>query len=106
MRYLYKRLQTVIATNRNFWNTIVIVITLDSLYKDFNTTIVSLLETEDKTIDQVQSLLQSKKAKNLSKQVIRNTGDLVILFKDKNRDAPSKKKANSNNKCFNGHKLR
>lgn len=53
--------------SRDLWDIIAIMITLDSLHKDFDTTTTSLLETEDKTIDQIQSILQLKKAKNLSK---------------------------------------
>lgn len=37
--------------NKDFWNIIVIMIALDSLSKDFDTTIASLLKISDKTID-------------------------------------------------------
>lgn len=37
--------------NRNLWDTITIVITFDSLYKDFDTTNASILEMRNKTID-------------------------------------------------------
>lgn len=58
------------------WDTITIMITLNSLHKDFDTTTASLLETENKPIDQIQSILQSKEVKNLSKQVIGFVEDL------------------------------
>lgn len=90
----------------NLWDTIAIVIAFDSLYKDFDSTITSLLETEDKTIDQIQSILHSKEVKNLSKRATKNIGDLLIAFRDRDRGIFSKRKANSNGKCYNCYKLR
>lgn len=52
---------------RDLWDTIAIVIVLDTLHDNFDTITASLLETRDKTIDQIQSILQLKKAKNISK---------------------------------------
>ena len=71
------------------------------LHKNFDNTITSLLEMGDKTIDQIQSILKSKKAKNLSKQVTRVTNNLVMTLRDKDIS----KKANSDNECYNYHKL-
>lgn len=47
----------VMTPNQNFWNVIAIVIALESLYQDFDTTISSLLEIGNKTIDKIQSIL-------------------------------------------------
>ena len=88
---------------RDLWDTIAIVIALDSLHKDFDTTIASLLETGDKMIDQIQSILQSKKAKNISKRAIgESIGNLGMAFR--NNNVP-KRKTNSHKKCYNCHKL-
>ena len=88
---------------RDLWDTIAIVIALDSLHEDFNTTTASLLETGDKTINQIQSILQSKEAKNISKQATgKGIGNLAIAFR--NNNAP-KRKANSHEECYNCHKL-
>lgn len=63
---------------------IAIVIAFDSLYKDFDITTTSLLEVGDKKIDQIQSILQSKNAKNISQWAIRGGIDnLAIAFRDK-----------------------
>lgn len=101
VKCLCKCLRMAMTPNRDFWNTIAIVITLDSLHEDFDTTIASLLETGDKTIDQIQSILQSKEAKNLSKQATGDTGDLVMAFRDKR----PKKKANTDDEYYNCHKF-
>ncbi len=102
MKYLCKRLYTVITPNQDLWDMIAIVIALDLLHKDFDTTTASLLETSDKIIDQIQSILQSKEAKNLNKRATGDTDNLAMAFRDK--EGP-KRKANSNDECYNYHKL-
>ena len=49
------------------WDTIAIVIALNSSYEDFNTTTTSLLEIGKKIINQIQNVLQLKEVKNISK---------------------------------------
>lgn len=92
VRYLCKRLRAAMTPGRDLWDTIAIVIALDTLHDDFDTTTASLLETGDKTIDHIQSILQLKGAKNLSKRATGDIGDLAMAF----RDNPMKRKANSN----------
>lgn len=86
----------------DLWDTIAIVIALDSLHDDFDTTTASLLETGDKTIDQIQSILQWKEAKLISKRTTGAVGDLAMTFKD---NGTLKRKTNSNEECFNCHNL-
>lgn len=62
---------------------IVIVMTLNSLYKNFDIITAFLLQIGDKIIDQIQNIFQLKKTKNFSKQANRDTRDLVIAFRDK-----------------------
>lgn len=57
VKYLCKRLYSAMTPRRDLWDTIAIVIALNSLQKDFDTTTASLLKTGDKTIDQIQSIL-------------------------------------------------
>lgn len=103
IKYFYKCFQIVMTSRQDFWDTITIVITLDFLHKDFNTTIISLLKIGDKIINQIQTILQSKKAKNISKKAIkRGIGYLAITFKD---NSTFKKKANTYKEYYNCHKL-
>lgn len=51
---------------QDLWDTIALVIALDSLHNNFDTTTASLLETGDKSVNEIQSILQSKKAKKLA----------------------------------------
>lgn len=91
------------TSEQDLWDKIAIVITLDSLYEDFDTTTTNLLEAGGNIINQIQSILKSKKGKNISKQAIGGgIGDCAMIFREKN--AP-KGKANSNNECYNCHKL-
>lgn len=68
--------------DQDFWDMIAIVIALDTLHDNFETIKTSLPESRDKTINQIQSILQLKKAKNISKQVTTATGNLIMAFKD------------------------
>ena len=91
------------TSRQDFWDMITIEIVLNSLQKNFDTTIVSLLDTENKSIDQIQSILQSEKAKNISKRVTRKgIFNLVMAFKNNNT---SKRKTNSYKECYNCYKL-
>lgn len=78
------------------------VITLDLLHNNFDTITTSLLKSGDKTIDQIQSIFQLKKAKNISKCATRVTRNLAIAFRNNNG---TKKKAHRDEECFNCHKL-
>ena len=64
---------------------------------------VNFLETRNKSIDKIQSILQSKETKNMSKRTIGGMGELTMIIKDNINSL--KRKANSNKKCFNYHKL-
>lgn len=97
--YLCKYFWIAITPGQDFWDTIAIVIILDTLNNNFDTISTSLLKSGN---NQIQSILQSKKAKNISKQATRVTKDLAMTFKDHNG---SKKKAYRDEKCFNCHKL-
>ena len=88
---------------RDLWDTIAIVIALDTFHDNFETTTSSLLKSGNKTIDQMQSILQLKEAKNISKRTIEAVEDLAILLKNNNQG--QKRKATSENKCFNCQQL-
>lgn len=77
---------------QDFWDTIVIIIALDSLYNDFNIINVNLLKIKNEIINQIQSMLQLKKAKNISKQTIKVVKDLIIAFKNNNNSRKVLKK--------------
>lgn len=94
-----KYFNLTLTPNSCFQDIISIVIIFNSLYKNFDITIANLLKIDNKIIIKIQSIIQSKKIKNLSKQVIGSVGNLVIIFQRK------KKKINPYDKCYNYYKL-
>ena len=73
VRFLCKRLKAAITAGRDPFDTIAIVIIPDTLHSDFEATTASMLETGDKAIEELQSIIQSKEAKYKAK---RSTGQL------------------------------
>lgn len=51
VRYLCKGLHKAMTLGQDLWDTIAIIIALDTLYDNFEMTTVSLLKTADKTIN-------------------------------------------------------
>lgn len=86
------------------FETMAIVIVLDTLHDDYNTTTASMLETGNKSINEIFAIIQSKEAKFKSKRAIGNIGDVVITIRGKTSNSSSqKKKANSDEECYNCH---
>ena len=67
VQFLMKCLRSAITPNRDIWDSIAIVVTLDSLHDNFETTTTSMLEQGNKTIDKIQQILASAEAKFISK---------------------------------------
>lgn len=102
VRFLVKRLRSAITPNRDIWDSIAIVVALDSLHHDFETTTTSMLERGDKTIEEIQQILASAEAKFISKRATGVTADLAMSSRGKNA---GKRKATSEDRCYNCHKF-
>lgn len=102
-------------SNCNIYNSISIVIALDSIYNNLKTKILSLFKTDNKTIDKIQQIFCFAKAKKLNKKVTNNINNMAILFRKPQRYnkrchnnyllEKKKQKTNSDKLCFNCHKL-
>lgn len=90
----------VITPNHNILNNIAIAITINSLYNNFNSTTNIILKYDNKTINKIQQILVSIKAKFIGKRITSITRDFVMIFKN-----CIKRKITSKNKCFNYKKL-
>lgn len=88
--------------NQDLQDTIAIIIALDSLQNNFDITTASLLETGDKSTNEIQSILSSKEVKNISKHTIKGTKKLTMVFKNNNG---LKQKVFSCKDCFNYYEL-
>lgn len=91
------------TSGHDLCNTFAIVISLDTLHNNFDTTTTSLLEIGNMIIDQIQNILQSKETKNLSKQSIRAVRDIAMTFRDNysRKKKGTTKIITNNNECFN-----
>lgn len=78
IHYFCKQLKVVIIIRHDFFNIIIIVIILHILYNNFEITIASMLKTRDKTIEEIQSIIQSKQTKYKAKQSIYQLKDKAI----------------------------
>ena len=89
---------------RDPFKTIAIVIALDMLHDNYNTTIASMLETGNKSIDEIFAIIQSKEAKFKSKCATENIGNAVMTIQGKtNNFSSQKRKTNSDKECYNCH---
>ena len=55
------------TAKRKLFDIIAIIIILNILYRNFKITIASILETRDKSIEVIQSIIQSKETKYKAK---------------------------------------
>lgn len=75
------------TVRRDSLNTIAIVTILDILHSDFEITTACILETGDKIIEEIQSIIQLKKVKFKAKQLINQLENAamtaaMILYRD------------------------
>lgn len=104
VRYLCKRLKAAMTKGRDPFETMAIVIALDTLHDDYDTTTASMLETGNKSIDEIFAIIQSKEAKFKSKRATGNIGDAAMTIRGKTSNSSSqKRKANSDEECYNCH---
>lgn len=82
---------------RDLFETIAIVIALDMLYNNFDITIASIVKTENKSINEIFIIIQSKEAKLKSKLVIGNISNIIPSF----CTLPNKIKATYDNLYYN-----
>lgn len=65
--FFYKKLKVAIIKKYNLFNIIIIIIILNTLYCNFKVISISILETGDKTIKEIYSIIQSKETKYKAK---------------------------------------
>lgn len=97
-----------ITLDRNIWDSIIIVIVLNSLHDNFKAITTSILECNDRSIKEIQQILAFTKGKLISKQTTGMTGNLAISYRkqsDKNGQNFKKCKALNIKKYFNYEKL-
>ena len=80
VQYLCKRLKVAMTKERDPFKTIAIVIALNTLYDDYDTTIVSMLETGNKSINEIFTIIQLKEVKFKSKRATENIDNAAMTI--------------------------
>ena len=89
---------------RDPFKTMIIVIALDILYNDYNTTTASMFKTGNKSIDEIFAIIQLKEAKFRNKHATGNMGNAAMSIRGKTSNhAFQKRKANNDEECYNCH---
>ena len=83
VKHLVQRLQAAVTEHRTIWDSITLVVALDSLHDDFEMTTAPLLYSGDKDLEEIQLIVTSTKAANLAKQATGITGDLAMMARKK-----------------------
>ena len=92
MSFFIKRLRVLIASDWDIWNNIAIIVIIDLLHNNFSITTENILEWGNKTINEIQLIFASTKAKFISKRARRVIEDLAMMSKSRNS---AKQKVNS-----------
>ena len=104
VQYLCKQLKAAMTEGKNPFKTMAIIIALDMLHDNYDTTTANMFETGNKSIDEIFAIIQSKEAKFKSKHITRNIGNTAMTIQGKTSNSSSqKKKANSDEECYNCH---
>lgn len=98
VKQLVQRLQSAVTEQRTIWNSITLVVALDSLHDNFEMTTAPLLHFGDKDLEEIQQRATSTETANLAKRVVGATADLTMMAKKKQSD---KSDARPNEKWFN-----
>ena len=67
MKQLVQHFQSAVTEHRTIWDSITLVVALDSLYDDFEMTITPLLHSGNKDLEEIQEIVTSTKAANMAK---------------------------------------
>ena len=105
VKQLVDCLQVAITSNRTIWNSIVIVVALDSLHKKYQSIIAPLLHAGDKELEKIQQIVTSTEAGLMTKQA---TGILAgdIAMSSRFKFNPKPQQNRNNNNCFYFNKKR
>ena len=95
-----KCLLAVITEHRTIWDSITLVVALDSLHDDFEMTIAPLFHLGDKDLEEIQLIVTSTEAANLAKRATGITRDLAMVARKK-RSQQQSPKSRPNEECFN-----
>ena len=98
VKQLVQHLQSAITEQRKIWDSITLVVALDSLHYDFEMTTAPLLHSGNKDIDKIRQIVNSTEVANLAKRAVAAIADLTMMAKKKQLKRSDLKK---NERYFN-----
>ena len=96
---LVQRLQLAVTEQRTIWESITLVVTLDSLHDNFEMITAHLLHSDDKDLEEIEQMVISTKAANLAKRAVGAKTNLALIAKMKQLERTIRSK--SGEKSFN-----
>ena len=97
MKQHVQRLQFAVTEQQTIWDSITLVVALDSLHDDFELITSPLLHLGDKNIMEIQQIVTSTKTANLAKRAVGAIANLTMMAKKKQ---PERSDLRQNEKCF------
>ena len=99
VKQLVDRLQAAVTPNRTIWDSIVIVVALDSLHEEFQPIIAPLLHAGDKELEEIQQIVTSTEAGLMAKRATGiSAGDVAMSSRFKFDPKPRQNR--NNDECF------
>lgn len=101
MKQLVQRLQSAVTEHWIIWDSIILVVTFDSLNNDFEITTAPLLYSGNKDLEKIQQIVISTKAANMAKKATGQIANLLMMAKKKMVDSRQQPKSRSTKEYFN-----
>ena len=101
VKQLVQRLQSAVTEHRRIWDSITLVVALDSLHDDFEMTTAPLLHSGDKNLEEIQQIVTSTEAANMAKRATGQIADLAMMAKKRTDSRQQSQKPKNNEECFN-----
>ena len=101
VKQLVQRLQSAVTEHYTIWDSITLVIVLDSLQDDFEMTTAPLLHSGDKDLEEIQQIVTSTEAAKMAKQATGQIADLAMMAKKRTDSRQQPQKPKNNEECFN-----
>ena len=101
VKQLMQRLQSAVTEHCTIWDSITLVVALDSLHNNFEMTTTPLLHSDNKDLKETQQIITFTKAANMAKRATGQIADLAMMAKKRTDSRQQPQKPKNNEKCFN-----
>lgn len=84
LKHLVQRFQRAVIEHKMIWDSIILIVVLNSLYNNFEIIIVFFFYSDNKDLEKIQLNIIFIKAANLGKWTTVIIGDLAMMAKEEN----------------------